>query len=92
MEIRSIDFEERSNKENSAEKRRKETFRDGKSWLEGRELKLQGMERKAQLSKQETKILKKDQIATSMPLVPKSNEMEIEKYFLVFFFVAKGMD
>ncbi len=53
---------------------------------------MQGMEKRAQLSEQETKFLKKDQIARSVSLVPKFYEEEIEKYFLIFEKVAKNMD
>ncbi len=49
-------------------------------------------EKKAQLSEQEGKILKKNQIARSMSLVPKFDEKEIEKYFLTFEKVAKSMN
>ncbi len=40
------------------------------------------MERKTQLSEQEVKILKKDQIARSMSLVPRFDEREVEKYVI----------
>ncbi len=59
---------------------------------EEREFKLRERERKAQLSEQESKILKKDQIAKSTSLVPKFEETEVEKYFLMFEKVAKSMD
>ena len=50
------------------------------------------MEKKAQLSEQEGKILKKDQIARSMSLVPRFDEREVEKYFLMFEKVAEIME
>ena len=57
-----------------------------------REFKLQEIERKAQLSQQQSKILKKDHIARSMSLVPKFENREVDKYFLRFGKVAKSMD
>ena len=42
------------------------------------------MERKAQLSEQEGNILKKYQILHSISLVPKFEEKEIIKFFLMF--------
>ncbi len=59
---------------------------------EEREFKSKEMERKAQLSEQESKILKKDQIARFTSLVQKFDETEVEKYFLMFEKVAKSMD
>ncbi len=49
------------------------------------------MEKKAQLSEQEGKIFKKDQIARSMSLLPRFDEREVEKYFLMFEKVAESM-
>ncbi len=50
------------------------------------------VEGKAQLSEQDSKIFKKDQITRSMSLVPMFDEKEVEKYFLIFEKVAKSMD
>ncbi len=50
------------------------------------------MQRKAHLSQQEEKIFKKDQIARSMSMVPKFDEREFEKYFLMFEKVAESME
>ncbi len=50
------------------------------------------MERKAHLSQQENKILKKDHIARSMSLVPKFDEREVEKYFLMLEKFAESME
>ncbi len=50
------------------------------------------MERKAQLSEQEGNILKRAQVARSMFLVPKFDEREVEKYFLMFEKVVKSME
>ncbi len=55
-------------------------------------MKMWEMEKKAQLSQQEGKILKKDQIARSMSLVPKFDEREVEKYFLMFEKIAESME
>ncbi len=43
---------------------------------------MQEFERKAQLSEQESNILKKDQIARFISLDPLFDEKKIEKYFL----------
>ncbi len=59
---------------------------------EERELKLRETDRKAHLSQQESKILKKDQTARSMLLVPKFDEREVEKYFLIFEKVAESVE
>ncbi len=49
------------------------------------------IEEQTQLSKQESKLLKKDPIACFMLLVPKLDEKEDEKHFLVFEKVSKSM-
>ncbi len=82
--------------EREAERQREETERQRQFELEKEEREFQRqkelMERKVQLSQQESKILKKDQIARSMSLVPRFDEREVEKYFLMFEKFAESME
>ncbi len=84
--------ERESGKRSRKVKRRKRKIFRAEKLAKEREFKLREMERKAQLSEQEGKILKKDQNARSMSLVTKFDGREVEPYFLMFEKVAKSME
>ncbi len=100
LELKRLELEEAERQRQEADRQREHELQKEREQRqfeiqlarEQSELKMREMEKKAQLSEQERKILKKDQIVRSMSLVPRFDEREVEKYFLMFEKVAESME
>ncbi len=75
-----------------AEKEREERDKEREKAEKQRQFKLRELEIKGEQAEKESKIVRKDQVARSMSLVPRFDEKEIEKYFLMFEKVAESME
>ena len=93
LELKRLELEEkrepREYAEREAERQRQFELQKVR---EETEFRLREMERKIQFSEQEGEVLKKYQIGRSMSLVPKFDEREVEKYFLMFEIVAESIE